>query len=142
MVVDAQPELYIGYHIPQLGSEDTYALEVLGELLSGAGGGSRTGRLYKALVLQKKLALRVNADAMTYLYPSLFVVTATPGQGKSEQEVEKAIYDEIARLQTELPTQEELTRVRNSVDADTIRAMRSNFRLADTIATSQHLAGT
>ncbi len=142
MVLDAQPRLYIGYHIPQTGNEDTYPLEVLGELLSGPDGGSRTGRLYKNLVLEKKVALRVSADAMTYLYPYLFTITATPAQGKNAQEVEKAIYEEISRLQTEPPTQEELTRVRNSVDAALIRSLRSNFRLAFTIADAQHLAGT
>ena len=142
MVLDAQPELYIGYHIPQLGNEDTYALDVMGELLSGVGGGSRTGRLYKSLVLEKKVALRVSADAETGLYPSLFTISATPAQGKSGQDVEKAIYEEISKLQTEPPTEEELTRVRNAVDASTLRALRSNFRLAFMISTAQHLAGT
>jgi predicted Zn-dependent peptidase len=142
MTLDAQPRVYIGYHIPQIGNEDTYALEVLGELLSGADGGSRTGRLYKNLVLSKKVALRVNAEANTFLYPYLFTISATPAQGQKEQDVEKAVYDEISKLQNEPPTEEELTRVRNSVDAALVRALRSNFRLAFAIADSEHLAGT
>ena len=139
---EAQPRLYIGYHIPKIGDEDTYALDVLSALLSGVGASSRTGRLYKSLVLEKKVALRQSADAMTYLYPSLFVITASPAQGKSGQEAESAIYEEIGKLQKEPPTQEEMTRVRNAVDASTIRAMRSNFMLADIIASTEHLAGS
>ena len=142
MALDAQPRLYIGYHIPQIGHEDTYALDVLASLLSGVTGQSRTGRLYKSLVLEKKVALHGDADAQTNLYPNLFVITATPAQGKSVGEVEKAIYEEISRLQKEPPTEEELTRVRNAVDATMIRSMRSNFGLAFSIATAQHLAGT
>jgi predicted Zn-dependent peptidase len=142
LVMDAQPMLHIGYHIPVIGSEDTYALEVMAGLLSGVSQGSSTGRLYKTLVLDKKLALRENADAMTYLYPSLFVVSISPAQGKSAEEVEKAVYEEIEKLQKEPPTGEELTRVRNGVDADLIRSLRSNFLLAQYLATAQHLTGS
>ena len=139
---DAQPRFHIGYHVPQIGHEDSYALDVLGQVLSGASERSRTGRLYKSLVLEKKLALDVDAGGMSSLYPTLFVISATPAQGKTVQEVEKAIYDEVQKIQTEPPTDEELTRVRNGVDASLLRAMRSNFGLARVIASTEHLAGT
>ena len=142
LVMDAQPALLLGYHIPITGNEDTYALEVLAGVLSGASPGSRTGRLYKSLVLDKKLALRDNADAMTYLYPHLFIVSISPAQGKSNDEVAKAVFEEIEKLQKEPPTQEELTRVRNGVDASLVRAMRSNFLMAEYLATAQHLSGS
>jgi len=139
---DAQPELDIGYHTPQIGHEDSYALEVLAELLSGVEQGSRTGRLYKSLVLGQKVALRVRAEAATDLYPSLFTISATPAQGRSGEEVEKAVYAEIEKLETEPPTPEELERVRNAADADLIRGLRSNFRVAFSIASAQHLTGS
>ncbi len=138
LTLDAQPAIHIGYHIPVTGSEDTYALEMLADVLSS----SRTGRLYKSLVLEKKLALRDNAYAMTNLYPHLFIVSLSPAQGKSNDEVAKAVYEEIEKLQKEPPTQEELTRVRNGVDASLLRAMRSNFLLAEYLSTAQHLSGS
>ena len=140
--LDAQPQMHIGYHIPQIGHEDSYALDVLASLLSGVSRGSRTGRLYKSLILEKKVALRANAGPMTSLYPSLFVVSATPARGKSSQELEEAIYEEIGKLQQEPPSEEELTRVRNAVDASAIRSLRSNFGIARVIAASEHLAGS
>ena len=140
--LDAQPQMHIGYHIPQIGHEDSYALDVLGQLLSGVSRGSRTGRLYKSLVLEKKVALRASAGPMTSLYPSLFVFSATPARGKSSQELEEAIYEEIVKLQQEPPSEEELTRVRNAVDASAIRSLRSNFGIARVIAASDHLAGS
>ena len=142
IVMDAQPQVYVGYHIPVTGAEDTYALEVMGALLSGDTAGSRSGRLYKSLILDKKVALRAFGDAMTYLYPSLFLVGGTPAQGKTNEDVEKAIYEEIAKLQKEPPTDDELTRVRNGVDASLIRSLRSNFFLAETLATAEHLTGS
>ena len=140
--MDAQPQVFLGYHIPVTGSEDTFALDVMGALLSGDTAGSRSGRLYKSLILEKKVALRTFADAMTVLYPSLFLVGGTPAQGKTNEDVEKAIYEEIEKLQKEPPTDEELTRVRNGVDASLIRSLRSNFFLAETLATAEHLTGS
>jgi predicted Zn-dependent peptidase len=142
VVFDAQPELLIGYHIPGLGQDDTYALDVMGQVLNGVARGSRTGRLYKSLVLDKKVALQVSAGASTSLYPDLFIVSATPAQGKPSEDVEAAIYEEIRKLQTEPPTAEELARVRNGVDASLIRALRSNFGIARLIAQVEHVAGT
>ena len=140
--LDAQPQMHIGYHIPQIGHEDSYALDVLGQLLSGVSRNSRTGRLYKNLVLGKKVALQADAGPMTSLYPSLFVISATPVRGKSSQELEDAVYEEIGKLQQEPPSEEELTRVRNAVDASAIRSLRSNFGIARVIAASEHLAGS
>ena len=140
--MDAQPQVFVGYHIPVIGDEDTYALEVMGALLSGDTPQSRTGRLYKSLILDKKVALRTFGDAMTYLYPSLFLIGGTPAQGRTNEDVEKAIYEEIVKLQKEPPTDDELTRVRNGVDASLIRSLRSNFFLAETLATAEHLTGS
>ena len=139
---DAQPRLYIGYPVPPIGHDDGYALDVLSQVLSGVSARSRTGRLYKSLVLDKKIALNVDAGSSSSLYPNLFVFSATPAQGKTIQDLEKAIYEEIDKIQTARPTDEELTRVRNGVDASLIRAMRSNNGLARTLSSAEHLAGT
>ena len=142
VVQDAQPRLILGYHIPQIGHEDTYALDVLAQLLGGVSQSSRTGRLYRALVLDKKVALEVGAGAMTSQYPNLFMISATPAQGKTTPEVEQAIYEEIEKLQKTPPTDEELSRVRNAVDASLLRALRSNSGVARVITATEHLAGT
>ena len=139
---EAQPRLYIGYLTPAIGHEDGFALDVLAQIWSGVGRGSRTGRLYKSLVLDRKLVLNVDAGGSSSLYPNLFVVSATPAQGKTTQEVEKAIYEEMAKIENEPPTDEELTRVRNGVDASLIRSLRTNNGVARMLASVEHVAGT
>jgi predicted Zn-dependent peptidase len=139
---DAQPQFYIGYHVPAVGHEDGYALDVMAQLLGGVSRGSRTGRLYKSLVLEKKLALGVGAGSSSQLYPSLFVIDATPAQDKTTAEVEAAIYGEIEKLQNEPPTDEEMTRVRNAADASFVRALRSNMGIARIIAYVEYVAGS
>jgi predicted Zn-dependent peptidase len=138
---DAQPDLMIGYHIPMSGHDDTYPLDVMGSILTGVTRGSRTGRLYRSLVLEKKVALGVSAGADTQLYPNLFLFSVTPAQGKSIEEVEKAVYEEIEKLQKEPPTEEEMARVRNSVDASMIRSLRSNMGVARMITSVEQTAG-
>jgi len=138
---DAQPQVYLGYHIPATGDDDTFALDAMAQLLSGVTRNSRTGRLYRSLVLDKKVAVDADAGASTSLYPNLFIITATPEQGKTVKEVEQAIYEEIEKLQKEPPTQEELDRVRNAADASFVRALRSNMGVARIIAYEQHVAG-
>jgi predicted Zn-dependent peptidase len=139
--LDAQPQLFIGYHIPREGDDDTYALDVMGMLLSGVTRGSRTGRLYRSLVLDKKVALEADGEADTSLYPNLFIFSATPAQGKTLGDVEQAIYEEIGKLQKTPPTEEEMQRVRNANDANFIRALRSNMGVARILAYVQHIAG-
>ena len=141
-MLDAQPELHIGYHIPQIGHEDGYALDVLAQILAGVSPGSRTGRLYRSLVLEKKVALEADAGAMSSLYPNLFLIDATPAQGKASEEVEKALYEEIEKIQAEPPAVEEITRVRNNVDASLIRALRTNMGVARLITSVEHLTGS
>jgi predicted Zn-dependent peptidase len=138
---DAQPQVYIAYHMPRTGHDDTFALDVMGQLLSGVTRGSRTGRLYRSLVLDKEVALDVDAGASTTLYPNLFMITATPAQGKSIEEVEQAIYAELEKLQKEPATPDEIERVRNAADASFIRALRSNMGIARIIAYVEYVAG-
>jgi predicted Zn-dependent peptidase len=138
---DAQPDLTIGYHIPASGHDDTYPLDVMGSLLTGVTRGSRTGRLYRSLVLEKKVALSASAGPFTLNYPGLFLFNVTPAPGKSVEEVEKAVYEEIEKLQKDLPSPEEMARVRNSVDASMIRALRSNMGVARLLASVEHEAG-
>jgi predicted Zn-dependent peptidase len=140
--MEAQPELYIAYHIPPIGDPDTYALDALASLLSGVTRSSRTGRLYRSLVLDKRVALAADASSSTQLYPSLFVISATPAQGKTAAEVEQAVYEELARIQKEPPSDEEMTRVRNAVDANFIRQLRSDMGVARMITYVEYIAGT
>jgi predicted Zn-dependent peptidase len=92
-------------------------------------------------VLDKEVALDVDAGASTTLYPNLFMITATPAQGKSVEEVEQAIYAEIEKLQEEPATPDEIERVRNAADASFIRALRSNMGIARIIAYVEYVAG-
>jgi predicted Zn-dependent peptidase len=136
---DAEPSLAIGFHKPGLGHPDDYVFDVIDELLTDG----PTSRLYSKLVRESRLAAAVNSDAN---YPgvrsaNLFVVSATPLAPHTTAEVEAAILTELERLKKEPVAQKELERIINNLDADMVRALRSNSGLASQLALYQTIAG-
>jgi predicted Zn-dependent peptidase len=136
---DAEPMLAIGFHKPGLGHPDDYVFDVIDELLTDG----PTSRLYGKLVRDGRLAAAVHSDAN---YPgvrsaNLFVLSATPLAPHTATEVEAAILAELERLKTEPVSSKELERIVNNLDADMVRALRSNSGLASQLALYQTVAG-
>src|SRR5207237_8652730 len=71
----------------------------------------------------------------------LCILTATPLAHHTTAEVEAAIYEELERLKTEPVSAKELEKVINNLDADLVRALRSNSGLASQLALYQTVAG-
>jgi len=136
---DAEPSLAIGYHKPGLGHPDDYVFDVIDEILTDG----LTSRLYGKLVRESRLAASVNSDSNYpgVRAPNLFVLHATPLAPHTTAEVEAALLVELERLKTELVTTKELERVVNNLDADMVRALRSNSGLASQLALYQTVAG-
>jgi predicted Zn-dependent peptidase len=136
---DAEPAVAIGYHKPGLGHPDDDVFDVIEAVLTDG----LTSRLYTKLVREKRLAASVSADA-NYpgaRAPNLFVLTATPLAPHTTADVEAAVYEELERLKTEPVSRKELEKVINNLDADLIRALRSNGGLASQLALYQTVAG-
>jgi predicted Zn-dependent peptidase len=136
---DAEPSLAIGYHKPALGHVDDYVFDVIDAVLSDG----LTSRLYSKLVREKRLAASVNTDANYpgVRAPNLFIITATPLAPHTTKELEAAIYEELDRLKTEPVSPKELEKVINNLDADLVRALKSNGGLASQLALFQTVAG-
>jgi predicted Zn-dependent peptidase len=136
---DAEPSLAIGFHKPGLGHPDDYVFDVIDEILTEG----LTSRLYVKLVRDGRLAASVSSDANYpgVRAPNLFVLNATPAAPHTTAEVEAAILAELERLKTEPVTSKELERVLNNLDADMVRALRSNSGLASQLALYQTVAG-
>ena len=107
-----------GFHVPNARHPDTFPLMVLDAVLGGAspmtfGGGStpthRSARLYKALV-ETELASRVGCDFSPGIDPNLFYFQATVRDGRTLEEVERAMWDQLKRLQDEPVSQAELNK--------------------------------
>jgi len=136
---DAEPSVAIGFHKPALGHPDDYVFDVIDAVLSDG----LTSRLYANLVREKRIAASVNCDSNYpgVRSPNLFILNATPLAPHTTAEIEAAIYAELERLKTEPVSAKELEKVLNNLDADLVRALRSNGGLASQLALYQTVAG-
>jgi predicted Zn-dependent peptidase len=121
---ETNPEVQIRYHSVADGHADEPALVVLGALLSG-----RTGRLYKSLVLDQKIANSAAAGQNGMKWDGYFLLSGVAKPGSTPESVEQALYKEIERLQKEKVGDKELQKVKNQFAADNFRRLESRFLL-------------
>jgi hypothetical protein len=80
--------------------------------------GGRSSRLQTSLVENKELALAADADYdRTSQDPSLFTLSMRIAPGKSWQDAEAALYQEVENLKTQLVSTKELERAKNLVES-------------------------
>lgn len=121
---ETSPEVVVRYHSVADGHKDEFALGLLSDLLNG-----RTGRLYKSLVLEQGLANNASANQNGLKYEGYFQIRAVAKPGHTPEEVEKAVYKEIEKLQKEPVGERELQKVKNQNAAQAFRQLQSNFFL-------------
>ncbi len=128
------PYLRMGYKTPGLiNAEDkseAYALEVLANILDGGS----SARLAKKLVRDKEIAAAAGAGYYGFgRLPNLFVLTGTPSEGKTVDELKTALLEEIDLLKKEKVTEEELKRVKAQVVASEVFERDSIEHIASTL---------
>jgi predicted Zn-dependent peptidase len=136
---DAQPQILIGYHMPDINDPDDPVFDVIESLLSSG----RTSRLYTSLVKMRQVAVAASASSGEpgARYPNLFTLEAVPRAPHTLDEVEAALLGEVDRLQREEVPARELEKVINRLDADLIRSLQSNSGLASQLAYYEAVAG-
>lgn len=135
---DASPRIYMGFRKPTLPHRDDYVFDVI-QILIGEG---RTGRLNKRLVIKDKLAqIAGSFTGPGSRLENQFTIVAIPLANVKQEDVEKAIWDELERLKNEPVTDKELQKVRNQLTADIARSVDNNAGLADSLSRYQALAG-
>ena len=109
--------LYLGWLTPATYRPGDAALDVVASLLAGG----KNSRLYKRLVYDLQIAQDVTAYQQSQALGSVFFVVATARPGKSLDEIQKVIDEEIDRLASAPPEARELERVRNQIEATFLR---------------------
>ncbi|MDX1541270.1 MAG: pitrilysin family protein, partial [Geminicoccaceae bacterium] len=103
-------------------TEHAYPLEVMSEVL----GGTSTSRLYRSLVIDKKLATSAGSYYRgSSLDHGTFRIYASPRPGVSLDELEAAVEEELARLESEPITQAEIDRATTRMVAEAVYARDS-----------------
>lgn len=106
------PKVIMGFHAPNATNKDTYPLEVAASILGSDS--KQSSRLYKALV-DKNLASDCYAYNAGLKDPALFNAFATATPGTPSEKVEAVLLDQLEKLATEPPSEEELDKAKKSV---------------------------
>ena len=123
------PRLYVQW--PSVGekSDDQYALDVLGAILTGP----RTARLTRALVFEQQAAANVSARQGSNEDVGEFLMVITPRPGHSLTDLEAAADSVIEKMKADGPTAEEIQKAVAGEELAFIRGLESNLDKAMTL---------
>jgi len=121
---------FIGYRVAGETDQDSYALGMITRVLSDGG----SSRLNQRLVETDKSALQVVSFPYTLEDYGIFITLAIANMGHGLDEIETAMDEEIARLQTELISEEEFQKIQNMVENDFISSNGSMAGIAESLA--------
>jgi len=121
---DCQPQIEIRYHTVPFRHRDSYALDILSELLNGT-----TGRLYKSLVLNQEVASRAFSYQDSKKWAGSFSFQDESRGEATPEDLEQAFYDELKKIQQEPIPERELKKIKNRITADTFRNLQRPFSL-------------
>ncbi len=122
------PILIMGYKAPVIRDierdSDPYALEMLASILDG----HDAARFNKKLVREDKVALSVGIDYDdTARGPGMLYLHGTPSEGKTVADLEAALRAEIARVQKDGVSEQELKRAKAQLLAGQVYKLDSMF---------------
>ena len=111
------PRLYLAWLTPGLQRPGDAALDVVSSLLTSG----KNSRLYKRLVYELQIAQDVQAFQQSQMLGSAFYLQATARPGKTVEELQKVIDEEIDKLAAAPPESRELERALNQIEASFLR---------------------
>ncbi len=124
------PMIIHGYRIPSAKNDDSYAIQLLSDLLSNG----QSSKLYKRLVDEEKTALAINSFNLNYQDPSISVILGISGMGIDPAIVDKAFNEEVQKLCDNLISERELEKLKNQKETELISSLTSKSTIADKLA--------
>ena len=108
--------IYKGWHFPARTQPEFYASDMISDLLSGG----KSGRLYQALVKEKKLFSEINCYQTGSIDPGLLMLEGKLVNGTSMETAEAAIAEELDKIISNKVDDHELNKVKNRIESQMI----------------------
>lgn len=115
------PRRYMVWHGVRAYHPDEPALDILSNVL----GSGRASRLQSKLLYGKEMVSQIGAGNGTNEIAGLFQITATARPNVSLDDIESEINSEIERIKREGPTDAEVARAKNVIEAQTIFGLQT-----------------
>lgn len=131
------PMLLNAYRTPSMKQRDARVLDMVSSILSDG----KSSRLYKRLVDKDKLALEASSFNMTEEDYSAYIIYAIPMTGKTAEEVQKVIDEEVAKISTDLISEREFQKIQNQFENAAVNANATSEGIAHNLAEAYLLYG-
>jgi predicted Zn-dependent peptidase len=124
------PAVFQAYRIPAQGTDDFYAVSMLGTVLSDG----ESSRMFRSIVDEQQKALQVATFPFPSEDPGLNLVFGIANMGVGVADLEEAMNAEIDRVKKELISEEEFQKLRNKVENNFITANGTVVGIAESLA--------
>jgi zinc protease len=124
------PALFMGYKFPSQTHPDSYALEMMNEVLSGGS----SSRINKSVVEKKRLATYAFSFNYALEDAGAGLIAAISAKDTPLDSIQSAIDEEIERIQNELISEEEFQKVRNQFENNIVSSNSSMAGIAENLA--------
>lgn len=124
------PAIFMGYKFPEQTNPDSYALEMMNEVLSGGS----SSRINKVIVEKKEMA----QFAFSFNYgledAGIGIMAAIAAKDINLDDIQKEFDEQIRLIQTELISEEEFQKARNKFENDLVSGNSSIAGIAENLA--------
>jgi len=124
------PAVIQAYRIPQKGHPDSYALEMLTNILSSG----QSSRMHKSIVDEQQKALAVYSFPFPLADPGLYIVFGITNVDVEVGELENAINEQIAKFIAEGISEREFQKARNMAETNFVTSNARMTTIADNLA--------
>jgi zinc protease len=133
----ASEKVTIAYPSTSAAEDDTYALDVLSNILFSG----NDSRAYRRIVEEKQISLEVGGVNYTPLFPGIFMASATMKSGHTAAEFEKEVDALISDVQAKGVTDSEIKIAVRQLTVQTVDSVRTASGLANMIGTVDAIFG-
>jgi zinc protease len=113
-------KLFLGWLTPRIYAPGDATLDVVSSVLAGG----KNSRLYKRLIYDTQMAQDVEATQQSGPLGSSFIIEVTVRPDHTVAEVQKALDEELDKLKQEPPSEREVERAINQIEASFYRRMQ------------------
>ncbi len=124
------PLVLQAYRIPEQGSKDFYALDMLSQVLATG----RSSRLYKELVDKQQKAVQSGSFQYNLEDSGLFISYAISNAGITAEDLEAAMQVELNKVKNELISKKEFEKLRNQIESGFVNSVSTIAGIAENLA--------
>ena len=131
------PAIVTAFRTPSMKTRDARVLDLISSYLSGG----KSSKLYKKIVDEKKTALEIGAFGLSQEDYGMYIIYGLPMTPFTSADVLKEIDEEIVKIQTNLISEKDFEKLKNTFDNQFVNANANVEGIAESLAKYYMLYG-